>query len=502
MHNEIDSWAVPFLTFSATYWVHSTLLLAGTWFVLRLARVRSWLLRDRLWKLAVVLPFFTASITLPPSISQPILRVTLEGLLPDYSAPQSGRAELIESAVLSTRAVSEAPLVVPNKIAIEDLSPTHLDDMPSNQLQPTENLATGPAWPRQVRPPVPASARAPRYVALVVLFAAICFSILFGATRLAWQSLVFRRMLRGSQQIDSGPILRTLEDVLRAANVRRPIRLLSSKKFAQPAAFGIFRWTIVLPVELIDELPADELRALLAHESAHLVRGDAIWLWIGRVVCACCPLQPLNFVARGGWRRAAEFLCDQWAVRNSANRLALARCLTHVAEWNAGFPPRSAALMAVGGRSSLSERVEWLVSGATTTDAWDTRRRQRLLSFGALAVAFGFMSAAPRARLLAESRPESHRPTAVINDLDDPPPSVAAVTDAKIADSINLLGAEIRQLTNELQLVEKLIQQRQSPDPALRAAATRLAARAALLVQHQQRLAAFAQTPSTPKKGF
>lgn len=502
MNNEIDTWAVPFLTLATTYWVHSTLLLAGTWLVLRLARVRSWLLRDRLWKLAVVLPFFTASITLPPSISQPILRVTLDGLLPHSSAPQSGRADLIESTVLSTRVVGEAPLVVPDRIAVEDLSPTQFDDLPSSRLQPTENLATGPAWPLQIRPPAPASAWAPRSVALVVLFAAVCFSIFFGATGLVWQSLVFRRMLRGSRQIESGPILNVLDDVLRTANVRRPIRLLSSKRFAQPAAFGIFRWTIVLPEGLVDTLPADEPRALLAHEAAHLVRGDAIWLWVGRVVCACCPLQPLNFVARRGWRRAAEFLCDQWAVRNSVNRIALARCLTHVAEWSSGFPPRSAALLAVGNRSSLSERVERLVNGLADADAWDTRHRQRLLSLGALAVAFGFMSAAPRARLLAESRPEPDRPTAIAHDLDEPPDSLAAVTDEDVAANISHLGDEMRQLTNELQQVDKLIQQRQSPDPALRAAATRLATRAALLVQHQQRLAALAPIPSTPKKGF
>jgi hypothetical protein len=61
---------------------------------------------------------------------------------------------------------------------------------------------------------------------------------------------------------------------------------------------------------------------------------------------------------------AAEFLCDQWAVRTTANRFALARCLAQVAEWSALFPHRSAALLAIGSRSNLSERIESLISDA------------------------------------------------------------------------------------------------------------------------------------------
>ncbi len=203
------------------------------------------------------------------------------------------------------------------------------------------------------------------------------------------RSIVFRRSLFDCRPSDDEPICDLLTDVLRRANVGRRVRLLVSTSDRPPAAFGLFRWTIVLPQELIPTLQPDELRALLGHEVAHLARGDAVWLWIGRIACACFAFQPLNFLARGRLRLAAEFLCDDWAVRNSANRFALARCLTRVAEWTAQFSPQPVELAALGSRSSLSERVESLIRNRPCADSWDSGHRLLLVWPAALAIACG-----------------------------------------------------------------------------------------------------------------
>jgi hypothetical protein len=146
----------------------------------------------------------------------------------------------------------------------------------------------------------------------------------------------------------------------------------------------------------------------------------------------------------------------------------------------------------VGGRSSLSERVEWLVGSAQWTDSWDTRRRRRLVSVAALVVAVGFICAAPRAHLIAETHPESNRSLSAAES--DP--------DATLAESIRQLGQEVRQLTVELQAIDTLVTQHALRDPAIRALATRLAVRSAVLLERQQRLANLTQNPSTQKKGF
>jgi beta-lactamase regulating signal transducer with metallopeptidase domain len=81
-------------------------------------------------------------------------------------------------------------------------------------------------------------------VGLVVLF------LVGGAVRMAWQSICFRRRLRNSRFV-TGAVCDVLEDVLRRVNVGRLVRLRSSPWCGQPAAFGLFHWTIVLPEQRI-----------------------------------------------------------------------------------------------------------------------------------------------------------------------------------------------------------------------------------------------------------
>src|SRR5205807_2459997 len=129
----------------------------------------------------------------------------------------------------------------------------------------------------------------------------------------------------GSQELSSGPAWLVLDELRRSLPGKSPVRLLLVADDFEPAAFGIGRWTIVIPGRAISDLSHDELRALLAHELAHLVRGDSLWLGVSRAVCSCLAFQPLNHLARREWQRAAEFLCDRWAVDRTGTPLALAR---------------------------------------------------------------------------------------------------------------------------------------------------------------------------------
>src|SRR5204863_4151691 len=146
------------------------------------------------------------------------------------------------------------------------------------------------------------------------------------------------------------------------------VLLLSAPDDPEPAAFGISQWTIVLPARAEHELSEDELRALLAHELAHLVRGDSMWLCVSRLVCSCLAFQPLNHLARREWQRAAEFLCDRWAVRRTGTPLALARCLTEVAGWRVSGRASAALLAATGRKSGLADRIERLLEAAELSE--------------------------------------------------------------------------------------------------------------------------------------
>src|ERR1700693_659105 len=61
---------------ASTYVLHSTLLLGGTWLFVRLGRVRSETLKERLWKSAAVLGLITASSQLILGISPATIALT------------------------------------------------------------------------------------------------------------------------------------------------------------------------------------------------------------------------------------------------------------------------------------------------------------------------------------------------------------------------------------------------------------------------------------------
>jgi len=118
-----------------------------------------------------------------------------------------------------------------------------------------------------------------------------------------------------------------------------------------------------VPVRALRELPDDEFRALLAHEAAHVVRHDAVWLMIAAGVRTLGWWQPFNLVAAARLRLAMELSCDERAAAEPRERAALARCLIKVAEWNVRDDGAVLATMASRG-SALRRRLESLLDDA------------------------------------------------------------------------------------------------------------------------------------------
>jgi hypothetical protein len=129
---------------------------------------------------------------------------------------------------------------------------------------------------------------------------------------------------------------------------------------------------ILLPLDVENRLTREEIRALLAHELGHHARGDVWWLWLGRGLCHLLPIQPLYFWAVREWHRAAEPLCDDWAIERNISPVALAKSLTEVAGWCIAKPAIGPA--ATNGPSLLTHRVERLLNRtAASNSLWKSR---------------------------------------------------------------------------------------------------------------------------------
>jgi beta-lactamase regulating signal transducer with metallopeptidase domain len=146
------------------------------------------------------------------------------------------------------------------------------------------------------------------------------------------------------------------------------VTLSCSRTLRVPVAFAR---EICVPVRALRELPDDEFRALLAHEAAHVVRRDAVWLMIAAAVRALGWWQPLNLVAAARLRLAMELSCDERAAADPRERAALARCLITVAGWNVRHGGHDGAVLATMASrgSALRRRLESLLDDAP-------RRRQ------------------------------------------------------------------------------------------------------------------------------
>ncbi|MFB1480150.1 M56 family metallopeptidase [Corallococcus sp. RDP092CA] len=99
------------------------------------------------------------------------------------------------------------------------------------------------------------------------------------------------------------------------AGLRRPPTLLVSDEVVSPLAAGLVSPVIVLPAKALRDLPESALRMALAHEVAHLRRGD-LWLgWVPALAETVLFFHPLARQAAREYALAREEACDAEALR-------------------------------------------------------------------------------------------------------------------------------------------------------------------------------------------
>ena len=175
--------------------------------------------------------------------------------------------------------------------------------------------------------------------------------------------------------------------------VTREVRLTVSEALASPVALGTGE--ICLPARALSELDPIRMESILAHELAHLVRRDPMWLTISRVVEAVFFFQPLNVLARRRMQEAAEFASDAWASARVARPLDLAHCLARVAEWTIAAPRLPVPAMAERRGAVLVRRVERLTTGRVVHEVAPGRAAR----LAAVLAIVGLVLLAPRAAI-------------------------------------------------------------------------------------------------------
>lgn len=257
---------------------------------------------------------------------------------------------------------------------------------------------------------VPTSPTAPSALELdggVIATVVIAIAVLLAVLRIAALMLRARRLsllIQAGETPDAGT-METVRDAARGLAIAPPPVVVSA---ATPEALlaGLRPARLVLPRTFIAG-DAGVTRAVIAHELAHLKRGDHRALWVEELVLALLAANPLMPLLRVHRAAAREEACDAIALADAPaeTRRAYAQTLIEALRDRAG--PQAPGLMPAltftgAGRTTAMHRLK-----AVLTPAAPAGRRARLITAAAgvvLLAATGVTTAALAGQREAEVR--------------------------------------------------------------------------------------------------
>jgi len=307
--------------------------------------------------------------------------------------------------------------------------------------KPAETLATNP---RQTQTRVElerrqAGARAGspgpyRVAATLLLIVWVCGSLrlLLGLSR---SCLELRRLRRSSSPLRDDSLRLMLDDVCRALEVRRPPLVVVSRRATMPFAAGFQKPTVVLPERLMGAVNGEQMRDVLVHEVAHVLRGDHLIVFLQELARALYwPIVPLHALIRE-LGRAREELCDNH-VLHGRDALSYGETLLHLAELSMKARPPRVSVGILHWKGELERRIAGLLDQRRNT----MTRSNRSLAFLITLLFVGFGTVASATRFIAASG-ENDKPQAIAQK-SKAPDSAKPPQGAKRSMLVHILGPD------------------------------------------------------------
>ena len=134
--------------------------------------------------------------------------------------------------------------------------------------------------------------------------------------------------------------------------------VVRSREVTSPCLVGIFRPTILLPVDLCPS--HEQMEGVFVHELAHVARRDCFWNFLFQVTLSCFPLQPLLWWLASRQELAAEEACDDFVVQTVGRPALYAQQLLDLAATRLAAQPLGVGMIARS--STLSRRIRRLMN--------------------------------------------------------------------------------------------------------------------------------------------
>jgi TonB family protein len=212
---------------------------------------------------------------------------------------------------------------------------------------------------------------------------------------LAVQAMRLKRLVSAAQVIDAPRVAAIAQRVADGLGLTSTPAVFASRRVAVPIAWGIRRPHILLPDSWRD-WSDERVWAVLAHEMAHVARGDWLVHVVAELSCAVYWFHPLLWLTRNALGRDSERAADDAVIRLGADEadyashlLAIVRAAGRAAAAGADAAGADAGPMptvAMARGSHLEQRVTALLSAIVNRTGM-TRGRRVAIAATAVVVA-------------------------------------------------------------------------------------------------------------------
>lgn len=194
---------------------------------------------------------------------------------------------------------------------------------------------------------------------LMLLWAGIAAALF---ARFAWEQWKWQRRFAAAAALDVSALPLDFAQLSRRLGVRRRLSILESSAVESPAVWGLFRPRLIVPRGFVARLPREQLAWVLAHELAHVRRGD-LWVVLAqRLLQIVYFFHPAVWLANRAVDRQREYACDDAAFAGAdCPGRECGSALVSVAAWVLENSPQP-ALSLFSSPSLLKRRVTRLIA--------------------------------------------------------------------------------------------------------------------------------------------
>ena len=299
-------------------------------------------LRHRLW-----------SLTMLAAVATPMAVLFLPEVRLGWVTPHENAAGNIPKS--SPDLAQESPIS-----HVPPISPTTETNSPhsANLPTPVESAPLEASPPKTMSEVETLPATGSGYLWVVVFLVPLLWQLI----RISCSLGATRSLIRRAQPIAEGRATKLLALWRERLGWRGRARLLASAETSVPLSAGLWRPTVILPVDWQD-WSDDALSVAIGHELAHGTRHDVAWQLVARVACAIYWFHPLAYLATWRMRIEREAACDDVVLAAGQQPAAYARVLLDLAS-RLSIQRLPGLALPMAARTDLEQRVQAILAGS------------------------------------------------------------------------------------------------------------------------------------------